>query len=568
MKRRDFLKFVGMASSAAVLTSCGAEKGTEKIIPFLIPPEEEDYLPGEAMYRYSACTECPAGCGVEVKIVDFNPKKLEGTKGHPINDGALCLRGQASLMRLYHPQRLKSPLKRNPDGSLTPISWEEAYQLILDKMQEAQGQGRRNVWLSGMTGGSLSALIDEFSRKTGVERLPEYELYSQANLREAYKSVFGRDEIPAYTIEKADFLLTCGADIIETFMNPVESGVQLQKAREHNELKWVHLEPHASLTGFKADERKVIKPGSEAYVLAFLLNFILTSKVAKNDLPSSVEGRLPTVTEAEAAEKSGLSTEELTHLAEAFLAAANPLLIVGGVSTAQPNGAAVALFTALIQWTLGMTDSVVDFSRSRDYSRVGTLRDVQRLAGRLNNGEIGVMLIANTDPVGTAPASIGLKDALRQASFRVALTDFADTPTARTCDLLLPLAHSLESWGDVSPRKGVTTVLQPVIDRLYDSRSEGEFLLELMQKATGAAGGQSYEAYLRNRWSRAFGAANVDKVIQTGYHEAPASPGAVRLASGPVATALSRVKLDAGLSGNVLYALPSIRTYDGRSKAL
>jgi anaerobic selenocysteine-containing dehydrogenase len=56
-------------------------------------------------------------------------KKLEGNPSHPISQGALCPRGQASIQLTYHPDRLIEPLKRRGargSGDYQPISWDDA----------------------------------------------------------------------------------------------------------------------------------------------------------------------------------------------------------------------------------------------------------------------------------------------------------------------------------------------------------------------------------------------------------------------------------------------------------
>ncbi len=65
--------------------------------------------------------------------------------------------------------------------------------------------------------------------------------------------------------------------------------------------------------------------------------------------------------------------------------------------------------------------------------------------------------------------------------FKVSFASAMDE-TAEMCDLILPDSHFLESWGDSSPREGVTTIQQPVMQPvpLFDSKSSGDALLSVM----------------------------------------------------------------------------------------
>lgn len=566
MKRRDFLKVVGVASSATLLSSCGVEKSTEKLIPFLVPPDE-DYIPGQATYYGSTCTECPANCGVSVKVVDFNPIKLEGLADHPVNRGALCLRGQSSILRLYHPDRVKQPLKRGPDGQFQPVSWEEALQQVVQALKDASGAGRSNVYLSGRTTGSLSRLLDDFAKETRVERLPEYEPFSHVNLREAYRLVFGRKEIPFFRIEEADFLLTVGVDLLETFVSPVSYAHQLGRAKARDDFHWVHFEPHASLTGFQADQRFVVRPGSEAYLMGFLLHYILTNGLNKKRIPPEITNALPKVDVNLVAEKTGLDAEVLNRLAARLAEARTPLVLSGGVSVHQKNGLETAVLTALLQWALGATDRVVDFSRAENYASVGSVKDVQKLVERLSRGEIGVLLVSRANPVGTLPASVALAEAMAKAGFRVALTDFVDE-TARQCDLILPLSHSLESWGDAEPRKGLLNLIQPTVEPLFNTLSEGDILLAIADGYRGRPNVLSYQQWLLREWNRAYGEAFVEEFLKKGFFEFPAKPLPLGLNRPALTAFLKAARLDAPPQGHWLYAMPSLRMFDGRSKVL
>ncbi len=87
--RRAFLKAAGVLGVAA---GCSPKAATQKVIPFLVPPE--DIIPGVPLYYRTVCRECPAGCGVTARTREGRAVKLEGNPEDPIGRGALCARGQ------------------------------------------------------------------------------------------------------------------------------------------------------------------------------------------------------------------------------------------------------------------------------------------------------------------------------------------------------------------------------------------------------------------------------------------------------------------------------------------
>ena len=99
MRRRDFFKIV--ASSGVAAAAGGCQQATETILPLVVPNEQ--LVPGVAAYFATVCRECPAGCGVLARNRDGRVVKLEGNPDHPINRGALCVRGQASREIIGNP---------------------------------------------------------------------------------------------------------------------------------------------------------------------------------------------------------------------------------------------------------------------------------------------------------------------------------------------------------------------------------------------------------------------------------------------------------------------------------
>src|SRR5215475_2737890 len=140
MKRREFIV---LTTATTLLSACGHKE--EKLIPALIPDNE--YVPGVDYWKASTCGMCQAGCGIVVRTREHKANKIEGNPLHPVNRGALCARGQAGLEVLYNPDRIKAPMKRageRGEGKWQEISWDEAIQLLGDKLVEIKAQGEAN----------------------------------------------------------------------------------------------------------------------------------------------------------------------------------------------------------------------------------------------------------------------------------------------------------------------------------------------------------------------------------------------------------------------------------------
>src|SRR6185503_7201445 len=122
VKRRDFLKVLGVASAATTTVGCFQED-VEKLIPYLVSPD--DTVPGVSTYYATTCRECAAGCGIIAETRDGRAIKLEGNPDHPLSRGALCARGQSALQGLYNPDRFRAPMV-NEGGAWKTISWDDA----------------------------------------------------------------------------------------------------------------------------------------------------------------------------------------------------------------------------------------------------------------------------------------------------------------------------------------------------------------------------------------------------------------------------------------------------------
>ena len=212
IKRRDFLRVLGVSGAGATLTGCSTEK-VERLLPYVVAPD--DITPGVSTWYTTVCGGCSAQCGMWVRPREGRAIKVEGNPNHPVSEGGLCAKGHATLQHLYHPDRFLGPMIR--DGSeLRQVTWEEAESLLAARLGSAQNP----MLISGRMGPSLNKLVDEFIEGIGGVRV-SYDAISDAPLAEAARIVYGTTGIPQYDLENARFLLSFGNDFIETGSSPV-----------------------------------------------------------------------------------------------------------------------------------------------------------------------------------------------------------------------------------------------------------------------------------------------------------------------------------------------------------
>jgi anaerobic selenocysteine-containing dehydrogenase len=121
----------------------------------------------------TTCSICQIGCGVLAHVEDGRVVKVEGDPESPLNKGQLCAKGLASLDYLYHPDRLRQPLKRvgkRGEGNWATVSWDEALDMVADKLAETKKKhGAESVaFLQGsFKGGTQGSQLLRFSNLFG-----------------------------------------------------------------------------------------------------------------------------------------------------------------------------------------------------------------------------------------------------------------------------------------------------------------------------------------------------------------------------------------------------------------
>ena len=577
--RREFLKLLG-AGAAFAAAGC-ARKPVEKILPYVKAPE--DLTPGNAVYFASTCGGCASACGLLVKTREGRPIKLEGNKSHPMSHGALCARGQASLLDLYDPDRLKGPVTVDrATGKTNKAAWTDIDRRAVEALTSARDGGGRVVLLTGsLVSPSTTSVVRSFLGAFPGGEHVVYDAVTADAVARAQELSYGGRLVPHYRLDRAEVLVAFGADPLGNSLSPVELArafSQRRRPESGSMSRVIAIEPTLSLTGTNADRRLQVRP-DHLYAVAMALGHEL---LVRNPRPALASNAAATAAvrpfPADAVERAaGLETGTLAGIADELWEARGKSLVMAGPQAA-PAAHAVPLQVAmnLLNSALGNEGLTVDSGSPYRHSD-GSEEAVLALVERMRAGEVAALLVYGTNPVFSLPPSAGFADAMKRVPFVASFADRQDE-TARGADLIATGTHFLETWNDFEPRPGINSLGQPAIAPLYDVRAFQESLLHWGRALgrgplAGTAG--SWHQYVMDRWRRevypkADAAASFELFWEGSLREGVLVT-ARDTASGPVRP--FRSESLAGLPGApasdsdslLLVLYPSVSMHDGRS---
>ena len=492
--RRRFLTGAAALVGGATVVACAAPERESRVQSFVHSPEQT--LPGQELWFATACAHSTCGNSVVVRTVDGRAKKVEGTKGFPVNLGKTNVRGQAGVQSLYNPDRLKTPLRRRGtrgDGRFEAIDWPEALDLLVQNFRSAQNP----LVVTGPVSGTRLRVIAQFLAGTEGRHFV-YEAQDSATIREAARLIFGYSRLPHFDIANAGAVLSFGADFLGTWLSPVHYSTAYGQFREApNRGRLIQIEPHMSLTGANADSWVYVNPGQEGALALSIAQVIVAENLTGDDRwfdPVNAVGGLDAVNayapELTAA-RTGVDPEKVREIAGEFATHPPALAIAGGPALAQTNGLDNAAAALLLNRIVGSTAvaggvrpnpatpaAVPGPAAATPFGQWGALA-----TGLLDGSEtVDAAFIYDADPVYGLPATTRFDDALGQMSFVVGMGTFLNETLARA-DLVLPATHPFEEWGDFvadpAPNMEVVGYQQPVVTSWTKGRSFGDVMLAL-----------------------------------------------------------------------------------------
>lgn len=478
--RRDFLKFLGFSVTAATLAAC--ETPIKKAIPYVVKPET--ITPGVPNYYASAYYDGSDYYGIMVKTREGRPIKIDGNKLCHVTQGATNARTQASILSLYDMKRAKGPMMAG-----APKSWKEVDAEISNKLSSIALAGGKIVILSNtIISPSTNAVIGDFKNKfTNVQHI-QYDAISYNAIREANASSFGKSVIPSYNFDKANAIVSFGADFLNGWLmsGVYEKQYAMTRKPENGTMsRHFQFEALMSLAGANADYRTRVKPSEIGVALVALYNYI-AGKMGS-----------ATVTGGKLGDKA---TKDIAACGDYLIANKGKSLVVCGL-----NDVNAQLITNKINDMLGSYGNTINLNKEVNLYQ-GNDKAVAMLAEELKNKTVKAVILYGTNPAYTLPNGEEFNKLLGNAELTIS---FADRVEETNVQFVCPDHHYLEGWNDANPVKGHYVIQQPTIHPLFDTRSAQESLLVWAGFANrGDKNSSVYREYIKDTWKKALGTGN------------------------------------------------------------
>ncbi len=214
--------------------------------------------------RHTFCSVCEPlfHCGIDAYIKDGEVIKIEGTPGYPVNNGNLCPKGHANRQYIYRADRIKTPLRRTgPRGSgeFEPISWEEAYREIAEKLNRIKEiYGPESVLFYSGYAKWYRSFLQRLAHSFGSPNFGSESSTCHMATVEAWKDMVGRFSV--YDVQNA-------ATFMAWAVNPYHSKPtqlrQLYEVKARGQ-KIVVIDPRVTpMTEKMADLHLRIRPGTD-----------------------------------------------------------------------------------------------------------------------------------------------------------------------------------------------------------------------------------------------------------------------------------------------------------------
>ncbi|MGF6263806.1 anaerobic selenocysteine-containing dehydrogenase [Paraburkholderia youngii] len=455
--------------------------------------------------------DCPDTCAMRVTVDNGRAIKVAGDPDHPPTQGVLCTKVSRYAERVYHPNRLTTPMKRvgrKGEGRFAPVSWDEALDFAANRLGEIARRAPEAI-LPYSYAGTMGlvqgdSIAQRFFHKLGASQLDRTicAAAGAAGLKYTYGAGVG---MHTEFFAESDVILIWGA-------NPIASNLHFwtraQEAKRRG-ARLIAIDPYRSLTAEKCHQHIALKPGTDAALALGIMNVLITEDLLDHEYIAAhtlgfaaLKLRALSYPLSRVSEICGVKEGEIAELARLYAGTKKAAIRLNyGLQRVRGGGNAVRAIACLPSLTgawreraggallsssgwapvdshaLQRPDLMPGWpSKPSRVINMNAIGDALLHPGDATFGpKVEAIVVYNSNPVAVAPDSERVAAGFaREDLFTIVLEHF-QTDTADYADLLLPATTQLEHL-DVHKSYGHTHVMVnlPAIAPFGDARPNTE----------------------------------------------------------------------------------------------
>jgi anaerobic selenocysteine-containing dehydrogenase len=477
--------------------------------------------------KKSICSICNphSHCGLDLYIKDGEIVKVEGMLEHKNSRGTLCSKGASTRQYVYHPDRIKTPLKRvGPKGSdeFAEISWEEAYSIIAEKFNRLKKEEgpEKAAFFVGYTKW-MRPFVQRLAHTYGTPNYCSESSTCFKAMAMAWKLNYGAPVMP--DIGNTNCLLVWSSNPMYT--NTTQAEILLDK--KDGGMKMIVVDPRKTPLANLADIHLQLLPGTDGALALAMGNVIINEELYDKEF---VENHFHGFEEYKAyvQEFSPERAEEITKVPKekiieaarlystvkpaAFMPSASPvvhhtngvqnyraaMLLVGLTGNFDVMGGNLVKGSLRLESPSGFPTINQEYITPKPWSEMKERIGERELPiwKELTDEAQAVLLpkqILSGEPYPIThllafginhrmwPDSENMLNALKKLEFFVA-TDIFFTDTCKYADIVLPVCTSVERSELKSYNNGYIIYTQPAIKPLFESKSDADVIFELAKR--------------------------------------------------------------------------------------
>jgi len=515
----------------------------------------------------SVCRSCHGGCGVLLHVEGDRLVKVEGDRESPLNHGRLCPIGTVTLDLVYHPDRLKHPLRRagaRGSGQWQRISWDQALDEISQRLLAIRAEfGAEAIALGTGTGRHHIRWVSRFGHALGTPNWCEPG-FAQCFHPRVNTCILTLGDFPV-----SDYTGDVSPDCIMFWgHNPTNSGpdgetrFNVLEALERKP-KIIVIDPRQTDLAKRADIWLQIRPGVDDALALSMLNVIIGEKLYDEPFVArwthgfdALRERVRDYSPEWAEPITWVAAEKIRAAARLF-ATSKPALLEWGCAIEHTPKCiqtvrAVSMLPVLTAnidvpggWVFGMhglgrfPSLIENLAPEVSAKRLGADRfkllggegadlpaaHIPTLLQAMREGRpypVKAFLVFGNNTLSTYANTSLVYESLMKLDFMVC-ADLFMTPTAELADIVLPAA----SWPELNQLAGLPTVAANVVlaqqqaVRIGECKSDEEIFVELARRMKLAVGTETVEDVLDAQLAAGKVGLTFDELKQRGFFKVP-----------------------------------------------